>query len=67
MALGLRICKPYFHLLTSGIGLYMVCQVPPAYGSTPYLNVGDCKGQTGLSPPAAYPSTVEHEANEGSF
>jgi hypothetical protein len=25
-----------------------------------YLNVGDYKGWTGLSLPAAYPSTVEH-------
>jgi hypothetical protein len=25
------------------------------------MNVGDYKGRTGLSPPAAYPSTVERE------
>jgi hypothetical protein len=25
-----------------------------------YLNMGDYKGWTGLSPHAAYPSTVEH-------
>ena len=25
-----------------------------------YPNVGDYKGWTGLSPPTAYPSTVEH-------
>ena len=25
-----------------------------------YQNVGDYKGQTRLSPPAAYPSTMEH-------
>ena len=29
-----------------------------------YPNVGDYKGRTGLSPPAAYPSTVEYGANE---
>jgi hypothetical protein len=27
----------------------------------------DYKGQIELSPPIAYPSTMEHEANEGSF
>jgi hypothetical protein len=29
--------------------------------------VGDCKGQTRLSPPAAYPSTMMYEVNEGSL
>jgi hypothetical protein len=67
MALGLRIGKPYFHLLTSGTGLYLVYQVPPAYNSTPCPHVGECKGRIGLSPPIAYPSTVGHEANEGSL
>jgi hypothetical protein len=38
-----------------------------AYSSTPNPNVGDYKGQTGLSPPAAYPSTVRNEKNEGNF
>jgi hypothetical protein len=33
----------------------------------PYLDVGDYKGQTGLSPPITYPSTVVYEANEGNF
>ena len=33
----------------------------------PYSNVGDYKGQTGLSPPTAYASTGGYEANEGSL
>jgi hypothetical protein len=37
------------------------------YGYTSYPNMGDYKGWTGLSPPAAYSSTVEYEANEGSL
>jgi hypothetical protein len=32
-----------------------------------YLDVGDYEGWTGLSPSAAYPSTVEYEANESSL
>jgi hypothetical protein len=32
----------------------------------PYLNMGDYMGWIGLSPPTAYPSTVEYEANKGS-
>jgi hypothetical protein len=28
---------------------------------TPWPNMGEFKGQTGLSPPSAYPSTVGHE------
>jgi hypothetical protein len=39
----------------------------PAYNSTPYPNVEELEGWTELSPPAAYPSTMEHEANEGNF
>ena len=31
------------------------------------LDMAEYKGWIGLSPPAAYPSTVEHEANEGSL
>jgi hypothetical protein len=31
------------------------------YTPTPQTNVGDYKGRTGLSPSAAYPSTVERE------
>jgi hypothetical protein len=31
------------------------------------MNMGDYKGQIGLSPPIAYPSTVENEANEGNL
>jgi hypothetical protein len=65
--LGLRIGKLYFHLLTSGTGLQLVCQSMSAYSSTPYPNVGDYRGRTGLSPPAAYPSTMGYEANEGSL
>ena len=45
----------------------MVYQALPVYGSMPYLDLGDYKGRTGLSPPVAYPSTVEYEANEGSL
>jgi len=29
--------------------------------------MGDYEGRTGLSPPAAYPSTVGNEANKGNF
>jgi hypothetical protein len=55
--LGLRTGKLYFHLLTSGTRSHLVCQVMPAYSSTPYPNVEDYKGRIGLSPPTAYPST----------
>ena len=55
------------YILTLGTDLYLVYQVPLASSSTPYLNVGDYKGQTGLSPPTAYPSTMEYEVNEGSL
>jgi hypothetical protein len=44
MALGLRIGKPYFHLFTSGTGLYLVYQIPPVYGSTLNYHVGEYKG-----------------------
>ena len=64
---GLRIDKLYFYLLTSGIGLHLVCQVMPAYSSTLYPNMGDYERWTGLSPPTTYPSTKEYEANEGSL
>ena len=66
-ALGLRIGKLYFHLLTLGTESHLVCQAIPTYGSTPYPNVGDYEGQTWLSPPAAYPSTMGNEANKGSL
>jgi hypothetical protein len=32
-----------------------------------YPDMGDYKGRTGLSPPAAYLSTVGYEENEGSL
>ena len=67
MVLGLRIDKLYFYLLTSGTGYHLVYKAMPAYSSTPYLDVGDYEGWIGLSPPVAYPSTVEYEANEGSL
>ena len=67
MAESLRIDKVYFYLLTSGIDEHLVCQALSTYSSTPYPNVGDYKGRTGLSPLVAYPSTVEFEANEGSL
>ena len=50
-----------------GIREHLVCQVILAYGSTSNPNMGDYKGRTGLSPPAAYPSTVGNEANKGNF
>ena len=59
--------RRYFHLLTSGTGLHLVCQAIPAYSSTPNPNVGDYKRRTGLSPPAAYPLIMGNEANEGSL
>jgi hypothetical protein len=65
--LGLRIGKLYFHLLTSGTELQLVCQSLLAYNSMPYPNLGDYKGRTGLSPPTAYPSTMGYEANKGSL
>jgi hypothetical protein len=43
----------------------LVCQVMMASSSTPYPNVGDYKGRTGLSPPTAYPLTRGYEENEG--
>ena len=55
------------YLLTSGTGEHLVYQALPACSSTLYPDVGDYKGRTGLSPPAAYPSTVGHEANKGSL
>ena len=58
---------PYSYLLTLGIGLCLVYQAIPACISTSYPDVGEYKGQTWLSPPAAYPSTMEYEANEGSL
>jgi hypothetical protein len=59
--------KLYFYLLTLGTGVYLVCQVPLAYGSTPYPNGEDYEGWTGLSPPTAYLLTVGYEANEASL
>ena len=67
MVKSLRIDKLYFYLLTSGTGSHLVYQVMPACSSTPYPNVGDYEGRTGLSPPAAYPSTGGYEANKGSL
>ena len=67
MAYGLRIDKLYFYLLTSGTEAYLICQAIPACSSMPYPNIGDYKGRTWLSPPAAYPSTGGYEENEGSL
>jgi hypothetical protein len=37
-----------------------------SYNPTPYSNVGNYKGWTGLSPPTSYPyKHVEYEANKG--
>ena len=66
-ALGLRIGKLYFHLLTLGTESHLVCQAIPTYGSTPYPNVGDYEGRTGQSPPTSYPLTGGYEANESSL
>jgi hypothetical protein len=65
--LGLRIAKLHLSLLTSDTGDHLVCQAMSAYSSTPYPNVRDYKERTGLSPAAAYPSTVEYKINEGSI
>ena len=65
--MGLRIGKLYFYLLTSRAGLHLVCQAMLTYSSMPYPNMGDYEGWTGLSPPAAYPTTMEYKANEGSL
>ena len=54
-------------LHTSGTRSHMVYKVMPACSSTPYLNMGDYKGRIGLSPPTAYPSNGEYEANKGSL
>jgi hypothetical protein len=57
--------KLYYYLLTSGTRDHLVCQVMPTCSSTSYPNMGDYKGWTRLSPPVAYPSTMEYEENEG--
>ena len=67
MASGLRIDKLYFYLLTSGTSVHQVYQAILAYDSMSNPNVGDYKGRIGLSPPAAYPSTVGYKANKGSL
>jgi hypothetical protein len=64
---GLRINKLYFYLLTLGTGKYLVCLALLAFSSTAYSNMEDYEGRTRLSPPAAYPSTMGHKANEGSL
>jgi hypothetical protein len=65
--LGLRTDILLFYLLTSGTGSHLVCQTRLAYSSTSYPNVRGYEGRTGLSPPAAYLSTVEYEAKEDSL
>jgi hypothetical protein len=51
----------YFgHQLTPGLP----SDTELGYMSNP--NVGEYEGRTGLSPPAAYPSTMGNEVNEGS-
>ena len=67
MVQSLRIGKLYYCSLTSGTRSYLVYQVMPVSSSTPYLDVGDYKRRTGLSPPASYPSTIGNDANEGSL
>jgi hypothetical protein len=59
--------KLYFHLITSGTGLQLVCRSMSACSSMSYPDVEDYEGRTGLSPPVAYPSTVEYETNEDNF
>jgi hypothetical protein len=63
----LWIDKLLFSLLTSGTGEHLVCQVLSACSSMPCLDVGDYKRRTELSPPTAYPSTMEYKANKGSL
>ena len=67
MVLELSVDKLYFYLLTSGTDEHLVCQALQAFNSTSNPNVGDYEGWIGLSPPATYPSTMGHEANEGSL
>ena len=65
--LGPGIDKLYFYLLTLGTGLQLVCQSILACSFTSYPDMGDYEGRIGLSPPTAYPSTMEYKANEGSL
>ena len=59
--------KLYFYLLTSGTGVHLLYQAISACSSMSYPDVGDYKGWTGLSPPAAYPTTMGDKANEDNF
>ena len=68
MALSSGKDRFYLYLLTSGTGLLLVYQEYPAISSTPNPNVGDYKGRTGLSPPAAYPDRLfRRYANNGNL
>jgi hypothetical protein len=52
----LRKDKLNYHLLASGTGFsWSAKSIWLLISSTPNPNVGDYEGQTGLSPPAAYP------------
>ena len=56
------------HPLASGTGILLVCQEYPAISSIPNPHVGDYKGRTGLSPPAAYPDRpCRWYANKGNL
>jgi hypothetical protein len=67
MVKSLRIDKLYYYSLTSSTGVHLVCRAIPVYSSTSNPDMGDYKRQTGVSPATAYPSTIGHEANEGSL
>ena len=65
MGRNLKLRQPCYYRLTLGTGVLLHPQVIPPISSTSYPNMGDCKGWIELSPPVAYPSTMEYEANEG--
>jgi hypothetical protein len=66
MALGLRIDKLYFYLLTSGTSEHLVCQAFRPIALC-YTQMWGITRDRRLSPLAADPSTMEYEANEGSL
>ena len=76
LRMGLRRINSCYHSFTSGTGLTLVCQGPPAIALLLNPNIGDFAkrnnccyaGQTGLSPPSVYPfHTMELRANKGNL